>query len=185
MAKAFQREFHLVQEGECFDILGDSYVLANLEYHFRLNPKWDVGVMAVWGLSRENYAANDPNDPVFAEGSREIALGRELSRYFAVGPSVRYTWHEGKFTRLYSRLATGLMRHHLNFDYREYRETGEYPESSRDVIKTESVDRMKWRMAYQLTAIGGSVGAGSFRMFGELGYGCLGVVRLGIAVSLF
>ena len=40
----------------------------------------------------------------------------------------------------------------------------------------------KWRMAYQLTAIGASVGGKSFNLFGELGYGSLGIVRLGIGI---
>lgn len=35
-------------------------------------------------------------------------------------------------------------------------------------------------MAYQLTAIGASIGDNYFHFFGELGYGSLGIVRLGI-----
>jgi hypothetical protein len=45
---------------------------------------------------------------------------------------------------------------------------------------TDGSDDIKWRMAYQLTAIGASVGGKSFNFFGELGYGSLGIVRLGL-----
>ena len=39
---------------------------------------------------------------------------------------------------------------------------------------------MKWRMAYQMTALGVAFGGDNFHFFGELGYGSLGVVRLGL-----
>ena len=45
--------------------------------------------------------------------------------------------------------------------------------------KTGGEEKIKWRMAYQLTVIGVSVGGQTFNFFGELGYGSLGIVRLG------
>jgi hypothetical protein len=79
------------------------------------------------------------------------------------------------------------MRHHLVFDYKRFPWVEDY-EARRNIIETQTPlyadgsDNIKWRMAYQLTAIGASIGGKSFNLFGELGYGSLGIVRLGIGI---
>ena len=70
------------------------------------------------------------------------------------------------------------MRHHLTFDYMRY------PWNDQQSVSipsfTDSTDNIKWRMAYQLTAIGATIGSQSFNFFGEIGYGSLGIVRFGV-----
>ena len=39
-------QYHLEDEFEHFDPLGVSYVMKKVEYHYRLNRKWDIGAMA-------------------------------------------------------------------------------------------------------------------------------------------
>ena len=89
-------------------------------------------------------------------------------------------------------MALGALRQHLRFEYNEYPwQYNEYPQADTYQTSTETTDpeptftdtaeKTKWRMAYQLTAIGGSIGSDVFSLWGELGYGSLGIVRLGVA----
>lgn len=186
MIDANIQRYSILAEGECFDIVGDSYLQAGVEYHYRLNRKWDVGVLADWGISREGYSSyyyqSVHADPVTAD-PEYFADASEQCRFFVFAPSLRYTWSERRYYRSYSRIALGAMRHHLTFDYKRYPWVGYYPDeatyTAQIPVFTDSTDEIKWRMAYQLTAIGFSFGSQSFSFFGELGYGSLGVVRLG------
>ena len=75
------------------------------------------------------------------------------------------------------------MRHHLTFDYKRYpwNDCQSVSTTFSNIPSfTDSTDNIKWRMAYQLTAIGATIGSQSFNFFGEIGYGSLGIVRLGI-----
>lgn len=173
-----KEKYGVISEDRCFDFVGDSYLLANMEYHYRLNRRWEVGGMAAWGLSRDLYTDTDPyipNKPWFVNAS-------ELSRYFAVAPSVRFTWTENDAVRLYSRLALGYMRHHLSFRYNREKPSPDGLNSS-IVLMTESTERLKHRLGYQLTVVGGVAEVGHLHLFGEVGYGCLGLVRLGLGMS--
>ena len=187
MIDAHIQRYGIYAEGECFDIVGDAYLQAGVEYHYRLSRKWDVGVLADWGISRESYSSYDFQsghaDPV-TDDPEYYAFANELCRFFVFAPSLRYTWYEQRYFRSYSRIALGCMRHHLTFDYKRYPWIGYYPAdnesySDQTPVFTDSTDEIKWRMAYQLTAIGISFGSQSFNLFGELGYGSLGVVRVG------
>ena len=186
MIDANIQRYSILAEGECFDIVGDSYLQAGVEYHYRLNRKWDVGVLADWGISREGYSSyyyqSVHADPVTAD-PEYFADANEQCRFFVFAPSLRYTWSERRYYRSYSRIALGAMRHHLTFDYKRFPWVGYHPDeasyTAQIPVFTDSMDKIKWRMAYQLTAIGFSFGSQSFSFFGELGYGSLGVVRLG------
>ena len=191
----YLQQYKLTTSGDCFDLVGNAFLQAGLEYHYRLNRKWDVGVLANWGIAREGYDSQyyvpEYADPRYYQPDFN-GIGHEFSRFFVVAPSVRYTWCEGFGWRCYSRLALGALRQHLRFEYNEYPwQYNEYPQADTNQTSTETTDpeptltdiseKTKWRMAYQLTAIGGSIGSDVFSLWGELGYGSLGIVRLGVA----
>jgi len=188
MLDSYLNRYELTTEGECFDLIGDAYVQTGLEYHYRLNRKWDIGVLADWSISREVYSAyyNFSGDIITPETHPdEYADGTEFCRFFVVAPSVRYAWYEVSGCRCYSRIALGALRHHLTFDYKRYPWVDYYSPDYRSPDEqkpffTDSMDKIKWRMAYQLTALGVAFGGDNFHFFGELGYGNLGVVRLGL-----
>ena len=48
--------------------------------------------------------------------------------------------------------------------------------------RKERIDKTKWRAAYQFSPVGINVGAGPLRFVAEVGYGCLGVCNIGLAV---
>ena len=178
MIDSYMERYDLTGEGECFDVVGDAYLQAGLEYHYRLNRKWDIGVVADWGISRDSYSADYyPSENANPPSVEDRAYAKECCRFFAFAPSVRYTWYETNTSRCYSRIALGAMRHHLTFDYKRY----PWNDDLSDIPSfTDATDHIKWRMAYQLTAIGATVGSQSFHFFGEIGYGSLGIVRLGV-----
>ncbi|MBO4607277.1 MAG: hypothetical protein J5682_05210 [Prevotella sp.] len=171
------------REGECGDIFGDSYFVGKLEYHYRLNRKWDIGAMAAWGISSESYT----NRYYYMDEQHENETpgtytdGYSKCRSFSFAPSVRYTWYETRTYRLFSRVSLGMMRNHFKFDMEEWREGNENM-SRGSIIREESIDKTKWRMAYQLSPIGIIVGGSSpLRFVAEVGYGCLGVCNIGLA----
>ena len=180
-------QYHLEDESECFDLLGASYVVGKVEYHYRLNRKWDIGAMAGWGLSREDYS-DEPN--VLEQKRKEaeeqkpspvFTYGYENCRTFSFAPSARYTWYETRSYRLFSRVAVGMMRHHRTFEMERWKYNAQNTHGIQ-VGDTEYMENTKWRMAYQLSPIGVTVGSDNLRFIAELGYGCLGVVNMGIAV---
>ncbi len=173
---------HMEKEGECGNILGDSYIMGKMEYHYRLNRRWDIGAMMAWGYSSENYT--DEYYYAIAENKQNapgtVTQGYSRCRSFSLAPSVRYTWYETRTYRLFSRVSLGMMRHHLRFNIEEWK----YGNKSRpygSIIREENADEIKWRMAYQVSPIGISVGAGPLKFFAEMGYGCLGVCNVGLA----
>ena len=143
-----------------------------------------------WGVSNDNYSSDyyygyhygyDDNNQYDLHG-----IANEHCNFFVFAPSVRYTWYETPGIRSYSRIALGAMRHHLKFDYKSYLVNVydySYDTNKLEPVQTDGSDDIKWRMAYQLTAIGASVGNESFNFFGELGYGSLGIVRLGLGLT--
>ena len=190
MMDSYMERYDLEYDGECFDLIGDAYAQAGLEYHYRLNRKWDIGVLANWSISREDYSAyydfsGSANFPT--ADPEEYAFANEFCRFFVVAPSVRYTWYEIDGCRCYSRIALGTMRHHLTFDYKRYPWVDHSYESTPvdmpEPLFTDATNKIKWRMAYQLTPVGISFGSDPFNLFGELGYGSLGIVRLGVAFT--
>lgn len=155
MTDFYVEHFQLMGDFECGDIFGDSYLQTGLEYHYRLNRRWDVGGLVDWGLSSDGYDHSSS----------------EQCRFFVAAPSVRCTWMEQPYVRAYSRVALGVMRHHLTFEY--------LPSDRAFPVKL--TDRVKWQMAYHLTAAGITFGSANLHMFAEVGYGCLGVFRFGLA----
>ena len=184
VANGFLKQYHLEYEGECFDLIGDSYVLANLEYHYHLNRQWDIGTIVAWGLSRHSYIDEQYyTDPQLINGSlTQQRLGSHSCRYFAAMPSIRYIWKTGRSYRFYSGVALGVMRHHLTFDYEIYPFKDEQIVLDHPTL-LERYDQVRWRAAYQLNAFGMSIGNDSFHFFFDLGYGCLGVANVGIRVG--
>ena len=74
-----------------------------------------------------------------------------------------------------------LWRHHLVFNTEEWK-YGSQKTYYSSLVSEDSIDKIKWRMAYQFSPIGISVGSANLRFFAELGYGCLGVANTGICV---
>lgn len=189
MAQRYEGLYSLMSESN--RSIADNYLPRGFEYHYRLNSKWDLGVLANWGAYANSYFTDyfrlDDAETV-EDLPTEYSTAEEDCQLFIVAPSVRYTWSESGSTRCYSRLALGVMRNHLTFRYERLPFVGEKSINSNDVkgispVFTDNTDKVKWRLAYQLTAVGGSVGIDSFRFFGELGYGCLGIVRLGVCMT--
>ena len=61
----------------------------------------------------------------------------------------------------------------------------ELPLSDRYPVVSHHISQnYHFRGVYQLTAIGLRLGSGAFNLFGELGYGCLGIFRLGVGINL-
>ena len=180
----FIQPLNMEVEGECGDIFGDSYIVGKLEYYYRLNRKWDIGAMFAWGYSSETYTNRyDYSEELHQyENLDTFTDGYSKCRSFSLAPLVRYTWYETRTYRLFSRVSLGMMRNHLQFDKREWGKRGEN-EHSGSIIREESFNKTKWRVAYQLSPIGVSVGAGPMRFIAELGYGCLGVCNIGLGVS--
>ena len=186
MIDSYVERYDLISEFMCFDVWGDAYLQVGLEYHYRLSRKWDIGVLADWGVSEDSYFAYYyPSGDAYSPDTNpdDWASANECCHFFVFAPSVRYTWYETNSSRYYSRIALGAMRHHLTFDYKRY-PWNDYPSMSNSFSDmpsfTDSTDNIKWRMAYQLTAIGATIGSQSFNFFGEIGYGSLGIVRLGV-----
>lgn len=173
---------HMETEGQCGNIIGDSYIVGKMEYHYRLNRKWDIGAMMAWGYSSENYTdeyfysieENKQNHP------GTITQGYSRCRAFSFAPSARYTWYETRTYRLFSRVSMGVMRHHLGFDIEEWK-YGNKTKPYGSIISEENCDETKWRMAYQVSPIGICVGVGQLKIVAEMGYGCLGMCNVGVA----
>ena len=163
--------YDMQYQGECFDLIGDSFVTLNLEYHYRFDRRWAVGAIMGWGRSSGSYHRfYDIQTSVEGFGDSYIRdSGDMLSKVFYLAPSIKYDWFlKGKF-RLYSRVALGAMRQHTTFDYRDLE---------------VSFDEVKWKVACQLTPIGFDFGIEPIRVYSELGYGCQGVFTIGARLAL-
>ena len=185
MISTYKDYFGVTNAFECGDIFGDAFVQAGIEYHYRLNRKWEIGMLVNWGVSNDNYDTRNDFDYYYSSYGYPHLYGyaNEHCNFFVFAPSVRYTWYETPGIRSYSRIALGTMRHHLKFDYANYYWSAYDPLpdiSTQNPEQTGGVEMIKWCMAYQLTAIGASIGGNSFNFFGELGYGSLGIIRLGV-----
>ena len=179
----FTKRYHMEPEGGCMDLTGESYIVGKLEYHYRFDKKWDFGAMMAWGVSNENY--DDRNYYYDNEQKRLRSIfgdGYERCTFFSFAPSVRYTWYETPKYRLFSRVALGAMRHHLSFDVDQW-ENNDPNTSICRLVNEEYYAETKWRMAYQISPIGICVGAHNLKFIAELGYGCLGVLNMGVCVS--
>lgn len=185
MVDGYEQRYYIREFSDFENLIGDAYLSANIEYHYRLNRRWAVGALLGVGLSRETYYGEYATSELVGRPITpylEYRDGEEKCWYMAVAPSLRLKWYETNACQVYSRIALGALYQHLSFDYRVFPCTDWYhvPEVP---SYTESTDRVKWRMAYQLTPIGFNMGSDAFHLFGELGYGCLGVVRLGFSYS--
>ena len=161
-------KYHLEYEGECFDVIGESFLTLSLQYHYRLNNRWAVGIMAGWGRATggyENSSYQETNDA-------KVGI-------FYVMPSVKLTWKHFPHCQFYSQVAAGMMRRHSKFSVAVY-DSG-YAEEPRML---EETDKLVWRPSYQLTAFGINVGGERLNFFSELGYGCAGVFNMGFRISL-
>lgn len=168
----YKNLYQLDYDNKHKDFLSGCYLLANIEYHYRLNNKWHIGAFTSWGKSDDNYKKQYDYKLPIRKG-----YGSESSSFFAVAPSLRYTWKESSYARCYSRIAMGLMYHSQSFHYKETTLDSEYKPN--ESVK-DDCGEAKWCTAYQITLIGGSAGNETFRFFGELGCGCLGVLRVGL-----
>ena len=170
-------------EGGCGDIFGDSYLVAKIDYHYRLDRHWEVGATVGWGLSSESYS----DDYFFYYEEKETELpaqtfyGYHHCRSFSVAPSVRYTWYERWALRMASRVAIGFNRRHFNFELTQNTRTTAEPPHQFEA-QTELFDKKKWRFAYQISPLVLTIGSGHLRFITELGYGCYGVCNIGAII---
>ena len=176
---------NMEMEGECGNIFADSYIIGKMEYHYRLNRKWDIGAMVAWGMSSQNYI--EKNYYIDRQQNNNdlglISTGGETCSSFSLSPSVRYTWYERGICRFYSRVALGMMRNHLHFDLEKWKSNGLYG-TIEGLDHKENFCNKKWRMAYQFSPLGMSLGAGPVRFIFEIGYGSIGVCNIGLACCL-
>lgn len=174
---------HMEREGECGDIFGDSYFIGKIEYHYRLNKKWEVGAMMAWGKSSEDYTDEYyyMTEQQIDDYPKIITLGYQSCHSISFAPSVRYTWYEKGACRYYSRAACGLLRDNLSFDMNEWAFNDPY-QSYCYADKKKHFEKTEWRLAYQLSPFCMSIGAGPVRLVAELGYGCLGVCNVGLGI---
>ena len=177
------QRYHMETEVECGDIFGDSYFIGKIEYHYRLNRKWYIGSLMALGESSMDYT----DEYYYMDEQHKddypghITLGYHKGSSFTFAPSVRYTWYEKGACRYYSRVALGLLRNHLTFSLNEWIFNGPN-ERYCYKDKEKHFEKTNWRMAYQFSPIGMSVGAGPVRFIAELGYGCLGVCNIGLGI---
>lgn len=184
-------KYGMLYGGECGDIFGDSFVTFNLEYNYRLNKQWAIGLIMGWGRSVESYSGyDDLNEPDNRNGN--YLYSKESSKTFYLAPSLRYGWFQRGKIRLYSRIALGTMRQHTTFDFTKMSFSAnnyddyffiEYMDDW-NRVEEESSDEIKWKFAYQLTAFGFDFGIEPIRIFSELGYGCQGVFTIGARIGL-
>ena len=197
MFDRYDRRYHLDAGDDYEDLVGKSFVTFNLEYHYRFDKQWAVGVIMGWGHSGDTYSRYDNVlEPVEGMANNYTTIckyGDEESNTFYLAPSFRYAWFvKGKF-RLYSRVALGAMRQHTTFKYREsthlemlcdfnHFHTVESPEFL-NKEQNESSDEVEWKLAYQLTPLGFDFGIEPIRVFSEWGYGCQGVFNIGVRLA--
>ena len=184
MISTYKDYFDVTNAFECGDIFGDAFVQAGIEYHYRLNRKWEIGMLVNWGVSNDNYDTSNDFDYYYSSYGYPHLYGyaNEHCNFFVFAPSVRYTWYETPKYRLFSRVALGAMRHHLSFDVDQW-ENNDPNTSICRLVNEEYYAETKWRMAYQISPIGICVGAHNLKFIAELGYGCLGVLNMGVCVS--
>ena len=177
-------KYHLEYEGECFDVIGESFLTLSLQYHYRLNNRWAVGIMAGWGRATggyENSSYQETNSLLTEESSDSPApWGDAKVGIFYVMPSVKLTWKHFSHCQFYSQVAAGMMRRHSKFSVAVY-DSGNAEAEPKMLEKT---DEIVWRPSYQLTAFGINVGGERLNFFSELGYGCAGVFNMGFRISL-
>lgn len=161
---------------ECGNIWGDSFIMLNLGYHYRLNKNWSLGAIFGFGISNEPY---DVLADESAETEKSIYIGdfNEQSRIFYVAPSFRYDWNFKKLRQsklnIYSRVALGVMRERCSYVYSE-KGTG----------YSDHYFEKKWKMAYQVTPIGVDFGTRPIILNCELGYGVQGMLIFGLKYIL-
>jgi len=178
---------HMETDAGCADIFGDSYIMGKMEYHYRLNRKWDIGAMVAWGKSSQAYT--DEHYYTAEQAQQEpqahpvsFTSGYLSGRSFTLAPSLRYTWYETRSFRLFSRVSLGMMRHHLLFDLDKWKYEEKNKPPHNVVVRETSIDKTTWRMAYQVSPFAMSIGNGPLRLTTEVGYGCLGVFHIGLSV---
>ncbi|MBQ9533180.1 MAG: hypothetical protein IJR71_04370 [Prevotella sp.] len=184
----YMERFNLGTDFQCGNIFGDAYPQAGAEYHYRLNRKWEVGMLANWGRYTESYFgktgkwSTQNTDDMYDQSDMDVSASED-SRFFVIAPSVRYTWMESKGFRCYSRIALGALRNHNTFGYIVCDKPFDLiPFKDQKIVEYKDIDKIIWRATGQLTAIGGTAGFSHFQIFGELGYGSLGIVRLGASI---
>lgn len=184
-SKPFINRYHLEEDNWIHDFFGKSYKTTKVDYHYRFNRKWEMGAMVAWGWSSENYKYTIYETPInelsSSDKNQPKVLGQncgyQKSNTFSFAPSVRYTWYEVPKFRVYSRVALGMMRHHIRFDTEQWEGTENVPLTT--LINNSSNTQTRWRMAYQISPLGISFGKPSRWINLEVGYGFLGVVNFG------
>lgn len=176
--------YHLTNQGECFDILGESFAMINFEYHYRFNQTFALGFIFGWGTSSESYAGDDNE---LGNNLIQWSCGDEESRIFYVAPSFRCSWCHLDKISLYSRIAFGAMRQHMIINYGEaIVDLGKTTQwEHRDYYLPElSYDKVKWKPTYHVTFVGFDFGTEPVNLYMEVGYGCQDVFAVGIRYAL-
>ena len=159
----------------------------DLEYHWRETERLEWGLSFAWGIFRNDKEASYINAETDYNGDM-TSCGKIITNIkyhcYAILPSFRYTWKEDYNYRWYSRVAVGFMKRPIRYNYDDF-PPSELPLSDRYPVVSHHISQnYHFRGVYQLTAIGLRLGSGAFNLFGELGYGCLGIFRLGVGINL-
>ncbi len=120
-----------------------------VEYLYRLDKTVSVGGLAVYGHRGYDLYEKDVN------------RGKMTNDYITLMPAVKFTWKNGSYYGVYSKLAAGVT-------YRM--------EKSDDIDYDEKHLHFNW----QVTLLGAEFGSSRFRGFVDLGFGEQGVLSAGL-----
>lgn len=157
---------------------GRRHRVATLSYHYRATERLSVGASVTLGSALHHY-----RDEAYYPGSIALlpvvhemyAKAHMTSRMLYVAPSVRYVWfaHHSGWTRLYSGASVGAYRLHTRFR----------PIQVEEGKQAQDYDETRWRMGYQVTALGVDYGKGLVSTFAEVGYGHQGLLTVGLRMA--
>ena len=172
MLERYYNTENLYFEDECFDIIGDSYLGIGLEYSYKINNRFAIGL--VFGFDHAkgggiaHYATNDMENS-YSQGMTEEGMQEDFtteyfnmyvkSQHLYVFPSVKYYWTKHPKLNVYSKAGIGMSRH--------------------KIIDCDDSKRIKGQLFYQLSLFALELRSKNLGFYYELGYGHQGVFICG------
>ncbi|MBQ7421345.1 MAG: outer membrane beta-barrel protein [Prevotella sp.] len=160
-------QHHLYEEGECFDVIGHSYVAWNAEYEYQIGRHWAVGLTASYAYAGLNGALEyDSEDPSWAPGYACVK-----SRMCYIAPCVKRVWRSADAWLLYSKASVGLQYNKMTF-------------KATAITDANDAEQRKRTASFQLAIVGVELGKQRVRFYSEVGYGSQGVFKMGVKCAL-
>lgn len=128
----------------------------SLQSMFNLNHQLSVGCIAIYDLSNYQLSTDTHTINIY-------------NNHISVLPAVRYYYTNKEHYAIYSKAAVGLT-FRIPYDKGDYGMSG--------AIESETT------IGIQLTALGFEAGNSFIRAFSEIGYGCQGLLHIGIKLNL-